>query len=53
MIFRISTIPMYNILRNKDLANFKLYSTGYSIDFVENTIFNSNQIEFDNKNKIF
>ena len=50
MIFRISTIPMYNILRNKDLANFKLYSTGYSIDFVENTIFNSNQIETSNNN---
>ena len=43
MVFRISSIPMYNILRSQGLSRFKLYSTGYSIDFIQNTIYNSNK----------
>ena len=50
MVFRISSIPMYNILRSEDLSRFKLYSTGYSIDFIQNTIYNSNQNKTTNNN---
>ena len=38
IIFRISTIPRYNILRNQDLANFKLYSTAYTTSSIKNII---------------
>ncbi len=42
IIFRISTIPRYNILRNQDLANFKLYSTAYTTSSIKNIINNNN-----------
>ena len=41
MIFRINTIPMYNILRSQDLARFKLYSTVYSMIDIEDIIENN------------
>ena len=38
IIFRISIIPMYNILRTQDLAKYKLYSTVYSMIDIEDII---------------
>ena len=45
IIFRISTIQMYNNLRNQDLANFKLYSTAYTTSSINNIINNNNNFK--------
>ncbi len=42
MIFRLSTIPRYNFLRNQDIARLKLYSTAYTTSSIDNIINNNN-----------